>query len=212
VDWLFQSGSYLGIFSFMVLTACGMPLPEEVAIVYAGVQSAEGDLAWPMAFAACLVGALVGDVVMYGIGHRFGHSLIRRKPKLAWLLHAEREEQFEQAIKRHGFKVMLLARFMVGVRGPAYLAAGAVRVPFRRFVLWDLVAATTVVGTFFAASYYFGRDIARMLQDVEVVVTVVVLTVVAVIAYVALRRHRRRLLERVLEVGAADAPPAKDDA
>lgn len=202
MDWLFQSGSYLGIFAFMVLTGCGLPIPEEVAIVYAGVQSSQGELAWPVAFAALLAGALVGDAVMYGIGYRFGHSLLRRKPKLAWLLHADRERQFEEAIERHGFKVMVLARFMVGVRGPAYLAAGVVRMPFRRFLLWDLVAATAVVGAFFAASYYFGKDIARMLRDAEAVFTLVALGVVAVVAYVALQRHRKRLLERVLEAGS----------
>jgi membrane protein DedA with SNARE-associated domain len=201
VDWLFESGSYLGIFLFMVLTGCGMPLPEEVAIVFAGVQSSQRDLWWPAAFASCLLGALVGDAVMYGLGRRFGHSLLRRKPKLAWLLHAEREKQFEQAIERHGFKVMLLARFMVGVRGPAYLAAGVVRMPFRRFLVWDSVCASVVVGAFFAVSYYFGKDIARLLRDAEAVFTRVAVGVVAVIAYVALPRHRRRLLARVLEVG-----------
>lgn len=211
MDWLLNTGSCLGIFGFMVLTGCGMPLPEEVAIVYAGVQSAKGNLAWPAAFAACLAGALVGDAVMYGIGRRFGHSLLRRKPKLAWLLHADREEQFEQAITRHGFKVLLLARFMVGVRGPAYLAAGVVRMPFRRFLVWDLVAATLVVGVFFAAAFYFGDDIARLLRDAEAVFTLVVLAVVAIVAYFALQRHRRRLLERVLEAGSTEAAPSNDE-
>lgn len=202
MDWMFLSGSYLGIFAFMVLTGCGLPLPEEVAIVYAGVQSAQGDLAWPPALAACLAGALVGDAVMYAIGRRFGHSLIRRHPRLAWLLHADRERQFEQAIARHGFKVMLLARFMVGVRGPAYLAAGVVRMPFRQFVAWDAICATTVVGAFFALAFAFGADIARLLRDAEAVFTLVVLALAAVAAFIGLRRHRRRLIAHMLESGA----------
>jgi membrane protein DedA with SNARE-associated domain len=208
-DWLLQSGSYLGIFAFMVLTGCGMPLPEEVAIVFAGVRSAQGELIWWAACAACLLGALVGDAVMYGIGRRFGHSLLQRHPKLGKLVHAEREEYFERAILRHGFKVLLLARFMVGVRGPVYLAAGVVRMPFRRFLIWDLFCATIVVTAFFALSYYLGEFLDReaigvLVRDTELMITVAALVVLAVAAFFALRRHRQRLLKHVIEESASD--------
>lgn len=203
-DWLLQSGSYLGIFVFMVLTGCGLPLPEEVAIVFGGVRSAHGELITGAAYLSCLLGALVGDAAMYGIGRKFGHSLVRRHPKLAKLLHADREEHFEKAILRHGFKVLLVARFMVGVRGPVYLAAGVVRMPFRRFLLWDLFCATLVISAFFAISYYLGafldrNAISRMLRDTEVMITAIVVVVVAIVAFFALRRHRRKLLEQVLD-------------
>jgi membrane protein DedA with SNARE-associated domain len=213
VDWLLQSGSYLGIFAFMVLTGCGLPLPEEVAIVFAGVQSAQGDLLTPAAFVACLAGALVGDAVMYGIGRRFGHGLISRHPRLAKLVHADREADFEQAILRHGFKVLLLARFMVGVRGPVYLASGVVRMPFRRFLLWDLVCATVVISVFFAVAYSLGeafdRDaIGGMVRETELAITLVALAAGGVIAFVLLRRHRRRLLAQMMDGGA---PPRSVD-
>jgi membrane protein DedA with SNARE-associated domain len=213
-DWLLQSGSYLGIFGFMVLTGCGLPLPEEVAIVFAGVRSAQGELITGAAFAACLLGALIGDAVMYGIGHRFGHSLALRHPKLAHLVHAEREEHFERAILRHGFKVLLLARFMIGVRGPVYLAAGVVRMPFRRFLLWDLVCATIVVSVFFALSYSLGAYLDRetiggVVHRTEMTITAIVLVLAGgAVAYFALRRHRRRLLEQVLDPGK---PPVVED-
>lgn len=186
-----------------------MPLPEELFIVLAGVLSAEGKLDPAQAFAACLAGAVVGDTLVYAIGYKFGHSLLRRHPKFGKLLGAEREEQFERAIRRHGFKVLLLSRFMVGVRAPVYLAAGVIRMPFRRFLLWDLVCATLVVGFFFGVSYTFGQSIAALLRHAEVAVTLIVLAVVAVIAFVALKRHRRRLLEQVIE--SAEVPPAGDD-
>jgi membrane protein DedA with SNARE-associated domain len=205
-DWLLQSGSYLGIFAFMVLTGCGLPLPEEVAIVFAGVQSAQGDLIAGPAYAACLLGALVGDAAMYGIGRKFGHSLVRRHPRLAKFVHADREEHFERSVLRHGFKVLLIARFMVGVRGPVYLAAGVVRMPFRRFLAWDLFCATLVVSSFFTISYYLGEflereTIGRMVRDTEVMITLVGLVALSVVVFFTLRRNRRRLLEQVLDAG-----------
>jgi membrane protein DedA with SNARE-associated domain len=208
---LLHPGSYLGIFALMVLTGCGLPVPEEVFIIGAGILSAQGDLRPEIAFASCLLGALVGDAAMYSIGRRFGHNLIYLHPKFARFVGAEREEFFERAILRHGFKVLLLARFMVGVRGPVYLAAGVVRMPFLRFLVWDLICATLVVGSFFLLAYNFGDDIARLLRDAEVMLTVVVLAILAVVAFIALRRHRRQLLEKVIEKVEAE-PTAEEKA
>ena len=54
LDFLGNPGSYLGIILFLMLTGCGLPIPEEVPIVLAGVLSAEGKLMPEWAFAACL--------------------------------------------------------------------------------------------------------------------------------------------------------------
>jgi len=197
---------YLGIIIFLVLTGCGLPIPEEVPIILAGVLSSQGELDWRWAFAACLIGALLGDSVMYWIGHRFGHNLLSRHPKFAKFVGADREVAFEEAILRHGFKVMLLARFMVGVRGPVYLSAGVVRVPYRRFLMWDLVCATLVVGTFFSLSFAYGDEIARLVRNAEVVFTLVVLLIALGVGIWWKRRSRRRtLLEKALKINKEDS-------
>ncbi len=208
---MLHPGSYLGILALMVLTGCGLPIPEEVFIIGAGVLSAQGDLRPEFAFAACLLGALIGDAAMYSLGRRFGHNLIWVHPKFAKIVGAEREEYFERAIERHGFKVLLLARFMVGVRGPVYLAAGVVRMPFVQFLLCDLIAASLVVGAFFSLSYAYGDEIAGLLRDAEVALTVGVLAIIAVIAFIALRRQRQRLMAKVIEKVEAE-PTAEEKA
>ena len=197
LDFLLQNGSYFGIILFLVLTGCGLPIPEEVPIILAGVLGSQGRLQPEWAFAACLIGALLGDSVMYAMGYHFGHGLLASHPKFAKFVGAEREEHFEQAILRHGFKVMLLARFMVGVRGPVYLAAGVVRMPFRRFLLWDLFCATLVVGTFFSLSYFYGEHIARLVRDAEMTFSLVVLGIAAMVGLWWLHRRRQRELDHM---------------
>ena len=175
MDSLIEHGGYLGIVLFLVLTGCGLPIPEEVPIVLAGVLSSQEHFDPGLAFAACLIGALLGDAAMYWIGYHFGHGLIQRHPKLSQWLGAARHAKFDEAVSRHMFKVMAVARFMVGVRGPVYLSAGIVRAPFQKFILADLVCATVVVGTFFWSSYYFGDHIAMLLRDAERALTVLVI-------------------------------------
>ncbi len=177
MDFLLQNGGYFGLIAFLVLTGCGLPIPEEVPIVLAGVLSSQGRLEPEWAYAACLLGALLGDSVMYAIGYHFGHGLLVQHPTLGKFIGANREEEFEQAILRHGFKVMLLARFMVGIRGPVYLAAGVVRMPFRRFFCWDFICATLVVSTFFGLSYRYGEKITQLVLDAEKAFSLLVLAI-----------------------------------
>lgn len=200
---LFHPSSYLGIVVFLVLTGCGMPIPEEVAIVLAGVLSAEGSLIPSAALAACLVGAILGDSVMYAVGYHWGRSLLNAHPRLAKLLHAEREPTFEAAIERHALKVMLLSRFMVGIRGPVYLAAGVVRMPFRRFLLFDSICASLVVSTFFLLSYAFGENVISWIRDAEITVTISVLIIIAAVGVYLYRRSRKTITKVVIGQGNA---------
>src|SRR6476619_1387144 len=119
--------SYLGFFLFIAATGCGMPIPEEAAIVVAGVLSSQQQLYWPIAFGVCLAGAVVGDTFMYAIGHRWGHNIFTMHPRFAKLFATENEKQFQQAVETHALKVMLIARFLVGIRAPVYVMTGVVR-------------------------------------------------------------------------------------
>jgi membrane protein DedA with SNARE-associated domain len=207
--------SYLGIILVLVLTGFGLPLPEEVAIVAAGIASSVGTLNPWWAFVSCLVGALAGDSVLYAIGYQFGHSLVTRHPRFAHLLHAEREARIEQMIRKHEMKVFFLSRFMLGVRAPVFLAAGVLRIPFYRFFLMDTVCATSVVGTFFWLSYAYGGRLTSLIRQSEIWLTVLLaLVACAAVGFYLWKRRRRNGVERVerheaaretCAVGAEDA-------
>jgi membrane protein DedA with SNARE-associated domain len=184
--------SYLGIIIVLILTGSGLPLPEEVPILAAGVASSVGTLHPGWAYLACVVGAVLGDSVLYAIGYHFGRSLVIRHPRIAHLLHAEREAKIEEMIRRHGFKVFFLARFMVGIRAPVYLTAGVLRMSYRRFLLIDAICATSVVSLFFGLSYAYGDRVAGWIRDSEIGLTVLVVLVVLVVVGVVAQRHYRR--------------------
>jgi membrane protein DedA with SNARE-associated domain len=199
VNMLFHPSSYLGIVVFLILTGCGLPVPEELAIVLAGVLSAQGHLHTWAALAACIVGAILGDSVMYAIGYRWGHGLLSYHPRLAKLLGAQREKRFEQAIDQHAFKVMVLARFLVGIRGPVYLATGVVRLPYRMFLLYDLVCATIVVSFFFGLAYVFGNRVGDWIRDAEMTATVIVLLIVLLVGSFLYYRHRTTICQTLFD-------------
>lgn len=200
---------YLGIVLFLALCGCGIPIPEEAPLVLAGVLSSQGTLDPKMAFTSCLLGALLGDSVMYMIGRFFGHSWLTKHPSMARFIDAEKEEKFEHAVRRHGFKVLLLTRFLVGVRGPVYFAAGAAKVPYLRFLLWDLIGATIVVGVIFGLGYKFGNGIAKIIGNAEEVATaVVVLGLMSVGVYFLYKKQTARVAEALEDITEQDVEEA----
>lgn len=197
LDFFSQGTSaYGGIVLILVLTGAGLPIPEEIPVLAAGVLSGHGTLHVGFAYAACLIGALLGDCVMYSIGRYFGRSLLRERHWFAPFLTPEREALVEENIKRHGLKVFFLARFLVGLRSPVFLAAGILRVPFRRFILIDLFCATVVISLFFSLGYIFANQIRAWLvaiRQAEFALTGSVLAVIAVVGlYFYMRRRKAR--------------------
>jgi membrane protein DedA with SNARE-associated domain len=194
-DLILTHVSYLSIFVVLVLTGSGLPIPEELPIILAGVFSSGADpkLNCWLAFICCILGAIVGDCVMYFIGYHFGRPVLREHPWFARFVTPEREIQIEQKFREHGLKVFFVARFLVGIRTPVYLTAGILRVSFRRFLMIDLLCATVVVGTFFWIAYLFGETIAKWVKRAEFGLTIAVVLAIAIVAGYFWHRHKKKL-------------------
>jgi membrane protein DedA with SNARE-associated domain len=205
-DLILANGSYLLIAAVLVLTGAGLPVPEEVPVITAGIMASHGQLDPWMAFSACLVGALAGDCIMYLAGYCFGRSVLRENRYWAYFVKPEREAQMEELISRHGLKVLLLARFLVGLRSPVYLSAGILRLRFRKFFLIDLFCATTVIGIFFLLSFCYGQTLVGWIRRAEIAATLAVGLGLGVTALVYWRWHRRRSDEPLPPVDGQELP------
>jgi len=175
----------------LVLGGCGLPLPEDIALLAAGYLVWRGDapvfLLWPAALAAIVL----SDTMLYG----FGRAL-RDRPFLGRLFAKAKLERLERAFGRHGARLILVARVAVGARALFFLAAGVTRMPFARFVLWDLLGACVMVTAWFVVGMYIGPriDEARpwFRQAQTVVLTVVFGLCAAEICHRCFRFFARR--------------------
>jgi membrane protein DedA with SNARE-associated domain len=209
VDLLLEHGSYAGIIVLLILTGVGLPLPEELFVIGAGIAASQGTLNPWLALASCLIGGVLGDYSTYWIGHHFGRNVLREHHWFTRYVTPEREREMERMIELYGLKVLFAARFLVGVRSPVYLAAGISGMPFARFALIDALCATSVISTFFGLSYLFGDQIKSLfnyMRRAELALTVsVVLSAVAVGVWFYVRHQRRLARERQLRHDAADS-------
>ena len=212
-DNLLSDASYLWVIIFLILTGCGLPIPEEVGIIAAGVWAADGAMNFWLGLLACVFGCIVGDSIMYAIGYRFGKSVLREHPMFTGFLTPERERHIEQMIRRRGAAVLFTARFLVGVRGPVYLTAGILHFPYRRFLIIDVMCATIVVSLFYSLAFYFGQDILTWIRTAEEGLTLAVAITIAVgIGFFWLHHRRSKRMIETLDRIAEGLPASEASA
>src|SRR5688572_1331179 len=200
-DWITHL-SYVGIVAVLILTGAGLPIPEEVPVIAAGVASQNGQMTPWLALLCCIVGVLIGDTILYAIGYHFGRSLLNDYHWFSRSLTPEREKKIERLIAVHGWKVFLVARLLVFIRSPVYVTAGILHIPFRRFLAIDAFCALIVVSTFFGLSYAFAAHVDTIWTWIHRsqygITLVVVLAGIGVATWFYFRRRIRRGLEGVL--------------
>ena len=167
----------------------GFVVPGETAAVLVGVEASRGRVPIVVACAAIVVAAIVGDVVGYAIGRRFGPRLLRTR----WL--ASRSERIDRArafLAERGGPAVLLARLVAFLRAVVPALAGASRMRVRTFLLWDVLGgllwgvAFTLVGYLAGSSY---RAVASRLGAGAAVVAAVIVVLGIVVWRVRRRRH-----------------------
>jgi membrane-associated protein len=128
----------------VVLVAAGadvlFPLiPSETIVVTSGVLASRGDLIIWLLIPATAIGAIIGDNIAYFIGSRVGEPLVNRIAKGEQS--QERLRWAERSIHRRGTLVIVAGRFIPGGRTVTTLAAGTLQMPWRKFIVADVVAA-----------------------------------------------------------------------
>jgi membrane protein DedA with SNARE-associated domain len=132
--------AYAILFVLAFLDALVPVVPSETSVITAGVVASTGDLSLPLVILFAASGAFAGDNTSYFIGARFGTRINERffqsekaKGRIAW---AQRQ------VQERGGELIVIARFIPGGRTVVTLSAGTLGYPWRRFVVFDAIAAT----------------------------------------------------------------------
>jgi membrane protein DedA with SNARE-associated domain len=183
--------TYGGIFLVLLLAGLGAPLPEELPILAAGALAREAVIRWWIALPLCIVGVLAGDMVLYWAGRHWGERLLGWRVVRLVLTEA-REHRLLSAYRRHGVKIVVVARHVVGLRAAAFLTAGIARLPFWKFLLVDTAAACVGVPLCFGLAYFFTDQLQAVLDDIHRVERwLVLLGLLALAAWITLRVWRK---------------------
>ena len=174
----------------------GLIIPGETLTIFAGVLASAGVLRLPETIVAAALGAAVGDSMGYEMGRKLGRPwLMRHGERIG--LHGGRLVQVDALFAHHGGKAVVVARFIGFLRALAPFIAGASRMPYPRFMLFNVLGAWLWAATFVTLGYVLGESwwVAERWVGRAGSIAGVVLAV-ACILWITTRRRRRRRTTR----------------
>jgi len=196
---------YLAVGGLVLLEDFGVPAPGETVLIAAAVYAGAGRLNVVAVAALAFVAAVLGDNIGYAIGHFGGRELALRWGRYV-LLTPERLDHAEDFFRRHGGKVVSIARFVEGLRQVNGIIAGISEMPWiARFVPYNALGAALWVGLWVTVGYTAGNHIDAIYHQVihyEAYFGIAV--VVVFLAYLGHRLWRRR--QRSLSPSRAGSP------
>jgi membrane protein DedA with SNARE-associated domain len=190
VDSLIEAAGYPLVLLLVMAESGGVPVPGETALIAGAVFASQGKLSLPAVIAIAAAGAIVGDNIGYVIGRRGGRWLLQKPGPF----HRQRLEVLatgEPFFERHGPKAVFFGRFILGLRTWASWLAGATKMRWRTFALWNAIGGIIWASAIGIAAYYIGRS-AESAVSAFGIFGLVAVAIAALSLFVAHRRRRRR--------------------
>ncbi|HEV7445649.1 MAG TPA: DedA family protein [Steroidobacteraceae bacterium] len=179
VDLLTQYHAWIYAILFVVIfSETGLVvtpfLPGDSLLFAVGALSAvdtSGTLSAPVAFVLLSLAAVLGNTVNYAIGRAIGPPAFSGRYRLLKVEYLHRTEEF---FKRHGGMAVALSRFMPIIRTFAPFVAGVGRMPYARFLGYNLLGGVLWVALFVWGGYLFG-NIPVVKQNFGIVTILIIL-------------------------------------
>jgi membrane protein DedA with SNARE-associated domain len=189
VKHLVEVAGYPLLLVLVMSESSGVPVPGETALITAAVLASQGKLQIEYVIGLAAAGAIIGDNIGYLIGRKGGRWLLERPG----FLHRQRLrvlEVGEPFFQRHGPKAVFFGRFVLGLRVWASWLAGATRMPWRSFLLWNALGGVTWAVAVGLIAYFLGHSAENAIETFGLYGLAAVLLAI-VSGLVLHRRHRR---------------------
>ena len=149
---------YLAVAALVLLEDFGVPVPGETTLILAAVYAGAGRLnVWLVGLIGFLA-ALAGDNIGFAIGHFGGRPLVERYGRYIFLT-PERIDKATAFFQRHGGKIIVIARFIEGLRQANGIIAGMSGMHWAKFVAFNALGAALWVAVWTSVGYFSGNNI-----------------------------------------------------
>ncbi|MEV6637712.1 DedA family protein [Actinoplanes sp. NPDC051470] len=215
---LLDKYSYFAVAAVIGVESFGVPAPGQTIMVAAAIYAGAGRLNVFVVGIIAFVAAVLGDNIGYWIGVRGGRRLVHRWGKYVFITPA-RLERAEKFFVRRGNRIVVVARFIDGLRQLNGVIAGITAMPWRTFLLYNAIGAFLWVGWWVTVSYFLGTRLVEIIEHAHRYRWFAIPLVILAIGTYAffhirhIRRRRAREAAEQIEAAQIEAPQieAADD-
>jgi membrane-associated protein len=144
------------IIAFIVFLETGFVfapfLPGDSLLFTAGAFAAIGELNLPLIIVLLLFAAILGDGINYLLGKYCGRAVKKRN-----LIRKEYFDKTERFFYKYGSAAVVIARFFPIIRTITPFIAGGSRMPYGRFLIYNVIGAVAWIFLFTFLGYFFGN-------------------------------------------------------
>src|SRR6185312_306089 len=192
VEHLLRTAGYPLLFLIVMAESSGVPVPGETGLITAAILASQGKLEIALVIPLAAAGAIIGDNIGYLIGRKGGRWLLER-PGRFQRQRLDVLRTGEPFFERHGPKAVFFGRFVLGLRVWASWLAGATRMHWRSFVVWNALGGICWATGIGLLAYFLGSSAGNAIETFGIygLVAAVVAVVGAVVLHRRATRHRR---------------------
>jgi membrane-associated protein len=173
---------YWAVAIALLLENAGIPVPGETVLLLASfVAYSQHELSLPWIIVVATIAATLGDNLGFALGFYGGRRLFARYQTF-FRIQDKTLERGEALFARFGAVTVFFARFVFGMRIIAGPMAGVLRMPWRKFLVYNFLGAAVWVTTISVAGYLFGQHWGRLegiIKRLDVAVVILLLAAVA---------------------------------
>jgi membrane protein DedA with SNARE-associated domain len=183
---------YLAVVGLVLIEDFGVPVPGETVLILAAVYAGTGRLNVVLVGLLGFVGAVLGDNIGFAIGHFGGRPLVQRYGRYIFLT-PERIDRATGFFDRHGGWIIIVARFIEGLRQANGIIAGISGIHWAKFLAFNAIGAALWVTVWTCVGYFSGNHINTIYHTATRYSTYVAIAFgVLLVAYIARRVVRVR--------------------
>jgi membrane protein DedA with SNARE-associated domain len=158
---------YWAVGAALLIENAGIPVPGETILLLASFLAySRHELQLPWIIVVATIAATLGDNIGFALGYYGGRPVLERY-RNAFRIQDATLARGEELFARYGAVTIFFARFIFGMRIIAGPLAGVLRMPWRKFTIFNFLGAGIWVTVISSAGYLFGQHLGRLERDIR---------------------------------------------
>jgi membrane protein DedA with SNARE-associated domain len=167
-----------------------------VATLMAATMAALGAFNVFIVLIFSIAGDMIGDVILYGLGYKYGMGFVTRVGKHIGITE-NLVLRMEKYFVRHGGKTIFAVKSTTGLCWATFTAAGIVKFNFKKFVKFSFLGGIVWSGFLVSMGYFYGYLWREIKQTIEWIGWIVF--VAAVVTFIVVTLYKRQKAKKFLE-------------